>query len=52
MIATLDRKTGKITWDQRFRDAGSSKPGVSLENVSWPNGVKGKVMAHGALFIQ
>jgi hypothetical protein len=52
MIANLDRATGKLTWDEKFRDAGSDKPGVSLENVSWPNGVKGKVMAHGALFIQ
>jgi hypothetical protein len=52
MIGTLDATTGKITWDEKFRDAGSSRPGVSLENVSWPNGVKGKVMAHGALFIR
>jgi hypothetical protein len=52
MIAHLDRATGKITWDEKFRDPGSDKPGVSLENVTWPNGVKGKVMAHGALFIQ
>lgn len=52
MIAKLDAKTGKITWDEKFRDPGSDRPGVSLENVAWPNGVKGKVMAHGALFIQ
>jgi len=52
MIAKLDRSTGKITWDEKFRDPGSTKPGISLENVNWPNGVKGKVFAHGALFIQ
>lgn len=52
MIALLDRATGGISWDERFRDPGSDRPGVSLENVEWPNGVKGKVMAHGALFIQ
>jgi hypothetical protein len=52
VIANLDRATGKITWDEKFRDPGSDRPGVSLENVSWPNGIKGKVMAHGALFIQ
>jgi hypothetical protein len=52
MIANIDRATGKLTWDEKFRDPGSSKPGISLDNVSWPNGVKGKVMAHGALFIQ
>lgn len=52
MIATLDRTSGKITWDKKFRDPGSDKPGVSLANVAWPNGIKGKVMAHGALFIR
>ena len=52
MIGRLDRVSGKISWDEKFRDAGSDRPGVSLENVAWPNGVKGKVMAHGALFIQ
>ncbi|MGK2960812.1 MAG: hypothetical protein ACSLFK_01560 [Gemmatimonadaceae bacterium] len=51
MIGILDRATGRITWDEKFRDAGSDRAGVSLENVAWPNGVKGKVMAHGALFI-
>lgn len=51
MIAKIDRASGKITWDEKFKDPGSNKPGVSLENVNWPNGVKGKVMAHGALFI-
>jgi hypothetical protein len=52
MIGRLDSATGKIVWDEKFRDAGSDKPGVSLENVSWPNGVKGKVQPHGALFIR
>lgn len=52
MIAKLDSKTGKVTWDEKFRDPGSDRPGVSLENVTWPNGVKGKVTAHGALFIR
>ncbi len=52
MVGTLDQATGKITWDEKFRDAGSNRAGVSLENVNWPNGVKGKVMAHGALFIR
>ena len=52
MIGILDHATGRISLDEKFRDAGSDKPGVSLENVNWPNGVKGKVMAHGALFIQ
>ena len=52
MIGVLDRATGKISWDEKFRDAGSDKPGLSFENVSWPNGVKGKITPHGALFIK
>jgi hypothetical protein len=52
MIGIVNTSTGFITWDDKFRDAGSTKPGVSLAEVNWPNGVKGKVMAHGALFIK
>jgi hypothetical protein len=51
MLGHFDKSTGRLTWDSRFRDAGSSKPGVSFLNVSWPNGMKGKVRAHGALFV-
>ena len=52
MIGALDPATGRITIDEKFRDPGSDKPGINFANVSWPNGVKGKVTPHGALFIQ
>jgi hypothetical protein len=52
LIGRLDSTTGKIVLDEKFRDPGSDKPGLSFENVSWPNGVKGKVQPHGALFIK
>jgi hypothetical protein len=51
MIGRFDAKTGKIVWDDRFRDAGATKPGLSFLNVSWPNGVKGKAKPHGAVFV-
>lgn len=51
MVAWLDRATGRLTWDDRFRDAGSPTPGVSYHRPSWPNGVKGMLMPHGALFV-
>ena len=52
MIGSLDPATGKITIDEKFREPGSDKPGISFANVNWPNGVKGKVTPHGALFIK
>src|SRR5690349_7017477 len=30
LIAHLDRATGQLTWDDRFHDAGSSRPGVTI----------------------
>jgi hypothetical protein len=50
-VGYLDRSTGKLTWDERFRDAGATSPGVSFKRDSWPNGVKGMVIPHAALFV-
>lgn len=51
MMAHLDPATGRLTWDERFRDPGATTPGVSYHRASWPNGVKGMAMPHGALFV-
>lgn len=51
MLGRFDAATGKIMWDERFRDAGAAKPGMSFLNVLWPNGVKGKATPHGAVFV-
>jgi len=51
VVAHLDRATGRLSWDEAFRDAGATKPGVSYHRESWPNGVKGMAMPHGALFV-
>ena len=51
MIGQFDPITGKLTWDEKFKDAGASRPGLSFLNVSWPNGVKGKATPHGAVFV-
>jgi hypothetical protein len=51
MLGHFDSRTGKLWWDDRFRDVGASRPGVSFDNVSWPNGMKGRVKPHGALFV-
>jgi hypothetical protein len=50
-LAHFDRSTGRLRWDERFRDPGSRTPGVSYHRASWPNGLKGMLMPHGALFV-
>jgi hypothetical protein len=50
-VAHLDRATGRLSWDERFKDAGAAAPGVSYDRASWPNGVKGMAMPHGAVFV-
>jgi hypothetical protein len=51
LMAHLDRATGRLSWDERFRDPGSGTFGVSYNRARWPNGVRGMAMPHGALFV-
>jgi hypothetical protein len=50
-LAHFDRSTGLLSWDTEFKDAGAASPGVSYHRASWPNGVKGMAMPHGAVFV-
>ena len=50
-IAHFDRQTGHLSWDDRFKAAGSAAIGISYDRASWPNGVKGMAMPHGAVFV-
>jgi hypothetical protein len=52
MVAHLDRTTGRLSWDEAFRDPGAATRGVSYHRERWPNGVKGMAMPHGALFVR
>ncbi|HVF40374.1 MAG TPA: hypothetical protein VM939_10770 [Gemmatimonadaceae bacterium] len=47
LVAHLDRNTGRLTWDERFRDAGSSQRGVSFKHRA--TGAL-PVMTHASLF--
>lgn len=49
-IIDLDRTTGRLTLDDRFRDPGSDRPGISLAGKNWPQGFAGNVEPHGAVF--
>jgi hypothetical protein len=41
---------GRLTIDDRFRDPGASRPGVSVSERAWPHAFVGHAMAHGAVF--
>ncbi len=51
MIARLDPNTGRLTWDERFRDAGSASPGLDFGRPTWPDGAAGAAMPHAAIFV-
>lgn len=50
LIARLDAATGRLSWDEAFRDAGATRPGVSFDRATWPHGSVEHAMPHGALF--
>jgi hypothetical protein len=46
----FDQKTGALNLDDRFRDAGSERAGISMDGKSWPHGFQGDAYAHGTVF--
>ncbi len=51
LMIELDPATGRLSWDERFREADSTARGLSFSRARWPNGVTGHAMPHGALFV-
>ncbi len=49
-IVNLNPKTGSAKLDERFRDPGSDRPGVSMDGKTWPHGFRGNAYAHGTVF--
>ncbi|HUR36368.1 MAG TPA: hypothetical protein VM009_01030 [Terriglobales bacterium] len=49
-IVNFNPLTGAVRLDERFRDAGSDRPGVRTSRRSWPHGFKGNTYAHGTVF--
>jgi len=49
-MLNFDPQTGSLKLDDRFRDAGSDKAGVSMDGKSWPHGFHGDAYAHGTVF--
>ena len=49
-MVNFDPRTGALALDTRFRDAGSDRPGVSMDGKSWAHGFHGDAYAHGTVF--
>ena len=49
-MVNLDPANGALKLDERFRDPGSNKPGVSMDGKVWPHGFHGDAYAHGTVF--
>ena len=49
-IANFDPSTGRLTLDEKFRDAGASAAGVRMDNKTWPHGGSAAGIPHGAVF--
>jgi hypothetical protein len=49
-LMQFDSTSGRLSWDERFRDRGASTPGVSFERATWPHGATGGAVPHGAVF--
>jgi hypothetical protein len=49
-MATLDAK-GHLALDERFRDAGSDRSGLSFDREDWPHGRTGAAIPHGSVFV-
>jgi hypothetical protein len=49
LMARLDERTGKLTWDDTFRSRDGAL-GVSFVRNRWPHGETGEAFGHAALF--
>lgn len=49
-MVNFDPQTGALTLDKSFRDAGSDRPGVSMDGKTWPHGFHGDAYPHGTVF--
>jgi hypothetical protein len=50
IMANFDARTGKLSFDERFRAPGSRELGIRLEATAWPHGGNGASVPHGAVF--
>jgi hypothetical protein len=49
-VIDFDSTTGAMKLDERFRDPGATRPGVSFTGKTWPHGFVAKAVPHGTVF--
>lgn len=49
-VVDFDPASGALALDERFRDAGAARPGVSFAGKTWTHGFSGTVIPHGTVF--
>jgi len=49
-VLNLDPASGALALDERFRDAGATRAGVSFTRKTWPHGFTGTAVPHGTVF--
>lgn len=49
-VVDFDPASGALTLDERFRDAGAPRAGVSFTGKAWPHGFTGTAIPHGTVF--
>ncbi|MCU0648167.1 MAG: selenium-binding family protein [Gemmatimonadaceae bacterium] len=50
VMARFNAANGMLSLDARFRAAGSTEPGLRMEDIVWPHGGRGAAVPHGAVF--
>jgi hypothetical protein len=50
LVVNVDRRTGALAVDRRFRDERTGAVGVSLDGRTWPHGAVRSAFVHGTLF--
>jgi hypothetical protein len=49
-LINFDPASGQLSFDERFRDADSTRPGINLTGKMWPHGFAGTPVPHGTVF--
>jgi hypothetical protein len=49
-VIDFDSTTGALKLDERFRDPGATRPGVSFTGKTWSHGLVAKAVPHGTVF--
>jgi hypothetical protein len=49
LIVNVDPATGALSIDERFREQGADRAGITFDRTDWPHGRTGRALPHGAV---